>query len=51
MKHNQNVHKIMQQVRDIESLKRYGFDDSEIMELQDLKAEGNHKVKKYKVSL
>lgn len=41
---------VISKIRDLETLKRYGFDEDEIIELQNLKREGDEKVHDFEVS-
>lgn len=44
-----SVQEIMRKVKDFNQLKKYGLDDEEICELQNLKKESDEKVTEYKV--
>lgn len=41
---------LVSKIKDIETLRRYGFDEEEIIELQDLKKESDGKVQEFQVS-
>lgn len=43
------VHRLMSKIKDIESLRKYGLDEDEIIELQELKRESRDKEEEYKV--
>jgi hypothetical protein len=47
MKHNPS--RVIAKIRDLETLRRYGLNEDEIIELQNLKREGDEKVQDFEV--